>query len=184
MSYSRSSTASFPRSPAIPRNSRCFSATSLVLLVAALLDFEALKEGKIAVAEPVFVLEIPVAALLAYVLIGEGITIIQTLLMGGLIVGLVLVSVRRINLGRRKWLEKGVVLAFLGSLFMGATNFLFGIAARETSALMVNWFTSLFLMVVCLAYLAYKLKLHKLRLDVGKSTGCSSGCAPSTTWHG
>jgi drug/metabolite transporter (DMT)-like permease len=139
--------------------------TSLVLLVAALFDFEALKEGKIAIAEPIFVIEIPVAALLAFFVISEGITLMQTALIGGLIVGLVLVSVRKIDFKRRKWLEKGVVLAFIGSLFMGTTNFLFGIAARETSALMVNWFTSLFLAVVCIAYLAHKSKLHKLALD-------------------
>ncbi len=145
--------------------------TSVVLLAAALLDFEALKEGKIAVAEPVFVLEIPVAALLAFVIIREGITFYQTLLICGLIVGLVLVSVRQFRLKRRMWLEKGVALAVIGSVFMGATNFLFGIAARETSALMVNWFTSLFLAVACIAYLAYKSKLHKLRIDGGRKAG-------------
>ncbi len=141
------------------------AATSVVLLAAALFDFEALKDGKLAVTEPIFVLEIPVAALLAFFLINEGITLTQTILVGGLIVGLVLVSVRGSHLRRRKWLEKGVLLAFVGSVFMGATNFAFGIAARGTSALMVNWFTSLFLAAACLAYLAYRSRLHRLRLD-------------------
>ncbi len=142
---------------------------SLVLLIAALLDFEALKEGKIAVAEPIFVLEVPVAALLAFFIINEGVSLLQTLLIGGLIVGLVLVSLRNSHFKRKRWLEKGAVLAFIGSLFMGATNFMFGIAARQTSALMVVWFTSLFLAVACIAYLAWKSKLHKLSLDGHKA---------------
>ena len=146
------------------------SATAVVLLVAALLDLEALKDGKLAVTEPIFVLEIPVASLLAYFLISEGISLVQTLLIGGLIVGLVLVSLRSSHLKRKKWLEKGVILAFVGSIFMGATGFVFGVAARETSALMVNWFTSLFLVIVCIIYLAHKSRLHKLRMDGHKGT--------------
>lgn len=152
--------------------------TSVVLLIAALLDFEALKKGKIAVAEPVFVLEIPVAAVLAYLIIGEGLGLYQIMLIGGLIVGLAMVALRKVHLDRKKWLEKGVALAILGSIFMGATNFLFGITARATSALLVNWSTSIFLTIVCLLYLAYNFKLHKLGLDGTKKTGLLLGlCA-------
>jgi drug/metabolite transporter (DMT)-like permease len=145
-------------------------ATSIVLLVAALLDFEALKDGKIAVTEPIFVLEIPVASLLALFIIHEGISLIQTVLIGGLIVGLVLVSLRSSHFKRKRWLEKGVVLAFVGSIFMGATGFVFGVAARETSALLVNWFVSLFLILACIVYLLWKSRLHRLASDWRKGT--------------
>lgn len=160
--------------------------TSVVLLAAALLDLSALKDGKLAIAEPVFVLEIPVATLLAFFIISEGITLLQTVLIGGLMVGLMMVAIRSMHLKRRKWLEKGVLLAFLGSIFMGATNFAFGVASRATSALMVNWFTSLFLVLVCLAYLAYKSKLHKLSLDGHKNLKLllAFGALDNAAWIG
>lgn len=141
---------------------------SFTLLLAALLDFETLKKGKIAVAEPIFALEIPISALLAFFIISEGIGLVQITLIMGLVIALVLVSLKRYRMGKRAWLEKGVVIAILGSIFMGVTNFMFGIGARITSALMINWFTSLFLAIACLVYLASKSKLHRLRLDMNK----------------
>ncbi len=49
---------------------------------------------------------------------------------------------------------------------------------------MVNWFTSLFLAVVCIAYLAHKSKLHKLRIDGGKKAGLLFGLCvfDNTAW--
>lgn len=160
--------------------------TSVVLLGAALLDLTALKEGKLAVAEPIFVLEIPIATLFAFFLINEGVTLLQTILISGLMVGLVLVSLRNVHIKRKRWLEKGVLLAFVGSVFMGATNFAFGAASRHTSALMVNWFTSFFLVVVCLVYLAYKSKLHKLNLDGHRSPKLllAFGALDNAAWIG
>lgn len=141
---------------------------SITLLIAALLDFETLKKGKIAVAEPLFALEIPVTAFLAFFILGEGVGIMQILLIVGLIVGLILVSMKNYKPKRKAWLEKGVVIAILGTIFMGMTNFIFGVGARATSAIMINWFTSLFLAIICLAYLAFNSKLHRLRLDIHK----------------
>src|SRR3989344_5712612 len=43
----------------------------IVLCISALLQFEALRKGKLAVVEPIWSLEIPVSALLAYFIIGE-----------------------------------------------------------------------------------------------------------------
>ncbi len=61
--------------------------SSLILFVAALLDFEALKEGKLAVVEPIWSFEVPAAAILAFVILGERISWLQiiliTLLIGG-----------------------------------------------------------------------------------------------------
>jgi drug/metabolite transporter (DMT)-like permease len=148
---------------------------SFTLLIAALLDFETLKKGKIAVAEPIFALEIPVSAMLAFFIIDEGVGLVQIILIAGLVMALVLVSLKRYSTGKRAWLEKGVVIAVLGSIFMGITNFMFGFGARATSALMINWFTSLFLAIVCLVYLASKSGLHRLRLDAHKQKGLLLG---------
>ena len=64
------------------------------------------------------------------------------------------------------------------------TGFVFGVAARETSALMVNWFTSLFLVIVCIIYLTHKSRLHKLRMDGHRGTTLLLALAPWTTAPG
>ena len=46
----------------------------VILFVAALLEFEALKRGKISVVEPAWSLEIPAAGILAFLILGETLT--------------------------------------------------------------------------------------------------------------
>jgi drug/metabolite transporter (DMT)-like permease len=141
---------------------------SVVMLLAALLDFEALKKGKISVSEPIFALEIPVSLSLAFIILSEGIKVEQALLIVGLVIGLVLVSLKTYHFNKKVWLEKGVILAVLGALFMGVTNFLFGFGARETSALIINWFTSVFLVIACLLYLLFSKRFRNFIKDVQK----------------
>ncbi len=99
---------------------------SAVLFFAALLDFEALKIGKLAVVEPIWSFEIPVASFLAFFVLGERINAIQIVLIVFLILGLIAVSLRG-NYPLKKFLfEKGVFLAFIAAIFMGSANFFFG----------------------------------------------------------
>jgi drug/metabolite transporter (DMT)-like permease len=44
---------------------------------------------------------------------------------------------------------------------MGAANFLFGISARQTSPILINWFSSLFIAVFCFVYLIAKSELKE-----------------------
>jgi bacterial/archaeal transporter family protein len=117
---------------------------STVLLVAALLDFEALRVGKLSIVEPIWSLEIPVAAVMAYLFLGERLGVVQIVLIIILIAGLVLVSVR----GRhslRHVFERGALIALIAAIAMGAANFLFGWGGRLSSPIMVNFFVSVFL---------------------------------------
>jgi len=86
---------------------------SAILLVAALLDFEALKQGKLSVVEPIWSLEVPVSALLAFFILQESISFMQSSLIAFLIAGLFLVSLKTKNLNRKAWLEKGAFIALL-----------------------------------------------------------------------
>jgi drug/metabolite transporter (DMT)-like permease len=138
---------------------------SIVLFAAALLDFEALKKGKIAIVEPIYALEVPVAAILAFSVIKESVDMIQLLLISLLVIGLVLVSLKSTKFSKKIWIEKGVILAVIGSVFMGVTNFLVGFASRVTNALVVNWFISVFLTLVCLFYIMSNHRMGKLIHD-------------------
>src|SRR3989338_2058158 len=127
--------------------------SSILILFAALFDFEALRKGKLSVIEPVLAFEVPVSVLLAFVLLNESLPIIQTVFISLLLLGIIMVSLKSRHLSRKIWLEKGVVLAVIGAVLMGSTNFLVGIASRETNFLVVNWFMNIVLTLVCVFYI-------------------------------
>lgn len=135
---------------------------TLLTLIASVLDFEALRIGKISVVEPIYAFEIFVTIVLGSIFIQEYPTVIQFLLILLLFVGVVLVGTKSITHLRRITWEKGVLLAVLATLTMGGVNFMFGLTARATNPLVINWFTSLFISVLCLLYLTQQGRLREL----------------------
>ena len=136
-----------------------------VILLAALLDFEALRVGKISVIEPIYALEIVVTVVLSMYVIHEKLTLLQILLVGSSIIGIFLVSTKSLHHVKKIHLEKGVWYALFASLGMGAVNFLFGLGARAISPLMINWFTSTFIAIVALVYLISASRLREVIAD-------------------
>lgn len=122
-------------------------AAGVLLFIAALLEFEALKTGKLSIIEPTWSLEIPTAALFAVLILQETITTEQVFFIGVLIIGLILVSYRGKILNKNFFLEKGVKVSIIAALLMGATNFFVGWGARETDPLTINFFINLFSLV-------------------------------------
>ena len=139
-----------------------FFGASIAILISALFEFESLKQGKIAVIEPLWSLEVPVAALFAFFILKEAPSYLQSAMILVLVAGLVLVSLRTYRLERKVWLEKAVFIAVFSALIMGAANFLVGLCERETNALVINWFLNVFLMIACLIYLLTQKKARIL----------------------
>jgi transporter family protein len=120
----------------------------VVLLLAAIFDFEALRIGKLSVVEPIWSFEVPGAALLAFFILGERITLLQGLLIFSLLAGLILVSLKeKENIGKFIF-ERGTVLAFLGAVFMGAANFFMGWSSRLSDPVMANFVSDIFIAIV------------------------------------
>ena len=111
----------------------------VILFVAALLEFEALKRGKISVVDPAWSLEIPAAGTLAFLILGETLTGYQVLLIIFLIFGLFLISFRGQAFSKSFFLEKGVTISIIAAIIMGCANFFVGWGARETTPLAVNF---------------------------------------------
>jgi drug/metabolite transporter (DMT)-like permease len=132
------------------------SVTSIVIFGAGLLDFEALRVGKLSVVEPVYALEVPLTVALASLFIGEVLTGTQLLLVAVIVIGVYLVSNSTLTRFRPTHLEKGIVIALLATVGMGTANFLFGTVARETAPLLVNWFSSTVMALGTFAFLQYK----------------------------
>jgi len=155
--------------------SRSFSAHGMLLLAASgvilfagLLDLEALRIGKISVIEPIYALEIPVAAVLAAYVIHETLTVPQTVFIVAIMAGIFLISTRSFSALKKIHTEKGVLQAVVATIGMGAVNFLFGVGSRETSPLMINWFTSVFVALVALIYLIWTSRTHEIIADLKK----------------
>lgn len=138
---------------------------SVVMLFAALLDFEALRRGKISVIEPIYALEVPVTVALGSFFLSEWLTFTQGFFIALLIIGIIFVSLQSLHALRKFRLEKGVFLAFFATLGMGSANFLFGVSARQTSPLLINWFTSTFIALVMAAHLTRTHQWKALKKD-------------------
>lgn len=131
--------------------------SSVVLFIAAILDFLALKIGKLSVVEPIWSFEIVSASLLAYFVLDESISYFQIANIIFLTAGLMLVSLERIKgLQGKDFLEKGVILALIAALTMGGANFLFGWGARLTDTLIVNFFSGIVIATLSLIVLILK----------------------------
>ncbi len=60
--------------------------------------------------------------------------------------------------------------ALIATAGMGTANFLFGYAAREVDPLMINWFTSAFMMIATLLYLIGTARMHRMYYHVRHNT--------------
>ena len=142
---------------------------SVVLFFAALIDFEGLRVGKLAIVEPIWSFEIPVTAFMAFLIIRERISMIQFILVLLLLIFLVLVAFKEKQLKRKFFLEKGVIIAFLGAIAMGCANFFMGWAGRASDPLMANFFTDTVLVIITGSVLLIGGKLSRLISDARKN---------------
>ena len=161
----------YPKLPALlhaPRETHfSIGALCLVLLISALLDFEALRVGKLAVVEPISSFEVPVAGLIAFFFLGERISANTILLIALLLLGLALVSLKKEFKLKHLLLERGTLLAFLGALFMGAANFFMGFSSRLSDPIMANFVSDLFIALVTGAILISRGRVRKTLADLG-----------------
>ena len=142
----------------------------LVVIFASLFDFEALRQGKISIVEPVIGLELPIVVALGVTLAHESISAIQFVLMGVVFVGIVsAITTHYTHLHYHKRIfEKGVVLAGVGAIGMALTDFLVGVSSRAISPLMAIWFAHSLLAIICGIRLLIKGGFSHLLSDIRK----------------
>jgi len=145
--------------------------TGVIIFFAAIFDFEALKQGKLAIIEPILGMELPVTIALSVVLWGERLSLIQYLLMASAFVGIILaITIHNTHLHYHKRIfENGVLFAALGSVIMGLVNFLVGVSSQRTSPLMAIWFTNLIFTLCCFIYMAVKTNFGGIVRDFTKN---------------
>lgn len=157
---------------------------SLTITAAALLDFEALKTGKIAIIEPINAFEIIVTTALSTFIANEILSRFQGIFLALIIVGIVLVATRSLTHIKNIKAEKGVFVALIAMVAMGTANFLFGIGTRSVGPLMINWFTSAFSVVFVSIYFFANSRWTEVASDWrrGKKIISAVGIIDNTAW--
>jgi drug/metabolite transporter (DMT)-like permease len=140
----------------------------LVAFLAGLFDFEALKQGKIAIVEPILSLELLITVALGVLFANEELSLLQFLLILVVFIGVTLsITEHHTHLHyHRRIFEKGAMLAGIGAIGMALTNFMVGRASQETSPLLTIWFVWIFFTTACFIYLLAKGELKTAVSDI------------------
>lgn len=124
-----------------------------VTLVVSIVNFQALKEGKLSIVEPILEFELPVTIVFSIILLQEKLTLIQLCISAVLFAGILLLSFSKFNFKAKHLLEKGALLAIATAIGMGFLNYLTGSIARQTSPLLAIWSAWTVFALFCLAYI-------------------------------
>ena len=140
----------------------------IVIFFTALMEFEALRRGKISVIEPVMSSEMLVTVALAVTLWGEKLSPLHLLLVGTTFVGILLaVTIHHTHLHfHRRIFEQGVALAAGGAITMGVVNFLVGASSQSVSPLFVIWWSNVVTLALAVGYLAFRGGFGALAADL------------------
>jgi drug/metabolite transporter (DMT)-like permease len=139
---------------------------NITLFFSALIDFEALKKGKLSIIEPIWSFEIPAASILAFLIIGEHISVTQIILIVLLVISLCLLAFREKKFSKSFLFEKGVFIAAVGAITMGAAQFFLGWGARVVDPLSINFITDIFMLLGTGLYLFAKGRLFHTFADI------------------
>lgn len=153
-------------------------------LVVGIINFQALKEGKLAIVEPILEFELPITIVFSIILLQENITIVQLILSAVLFSGILLLSLSKFDFKSKHLLEKGVLLAIATAIGMGFLDIFTGSVARHTSALLAIWSAWTVFAVLCFVYILSKKGVTKMVSDAIKSRRVvlAEGIFDTTAW--
>lgn len=170
----------------LPENGQLLLGLGIVTFVAAILNFEAYRVGKLSVVEVVLEFELPVTILLGIFFFSEMISPVQAILMGIIFIGILCIAIepRMFSSKKVNWVEKGVVLALFGALGMGLMDFLTGAASKQVSPLMAIWAPYVVFTIVCLATIAWngKFKAFIKGMQKHRDLVLATGVADTAAW--
>ena len=121
----------------------------LITFVTAMLDFEALKEGKLSIIDVIFEIELPVTVTLSMIFFKESLTGWQIAIVASMLLGMILIATKSFHHWKTR-LEKGVLFAFFAAVLMGVVNFMTATSSKNISPIMAVWAPWVIFTVVCL----------------------------------
>jgi len=146
-----------------PANAILLLVLGIITFIAAIIDFEALKEGKLCVVDVILEIELPVTVVLGLVFFGEMLSLPQLAAIVAAFLGILLISFDKCklknSLGR---LEKGALLAFIAAVTMAVTNFLTAASSKNISPIMAIWVPWVIFTLISLFFIWKREGLGKL----------------------
>lgn len=124
-----------------PKNPGLLLIIGAVTFLVSVVNFEALRLGKLSVVEVILGIELPITALLGFVFFGELISITQAALIFLILAGGATMAVDSFSFGRGlvTKLEKGATLAVITAVGMAAMNLVVATGSRQVSPIMAIW---------------------------------------------
>ncbi|MBI4209917.1 MAG: DMT family transporter [Candidatus Diapherotrites archaeon] len=157
----------------------------IVTFIVAVLNFEALKQGKLSVVEVILELELPVTVILGFIFLRESLTLAQLAVISTVFIGIMLMATRHLSIGHfARNLERGAMIAGASAIGMGLVNFLTGVGAKGISPIMVIWVPWIGFTALCLAYLWKKGALRELLSNASKYPAllAATGAFDTAAW--
>lgn len=134
------------------RNIMLLLILGVVTFIAALVNFEALKKGKLSVIDVIFELELPVTIALGFVFFRESLTFSQAMAILAVFLGIIMISTKSFS-HWKGMLEKGVLIALVGAAMMGVLNFLTASSSKLISPWMAVWFPAVVFTIISLVFI-------------------------------
>ena len=126
----------------------------IITFLAAISDFEALKQGKLSVIEVILEIELPITIALGFIFFRETLTLVQAIIILLIFIGLILVATKSYHLKNfLKRLERGVIIGVVAAVAMGFVNFLTAVSAKNTSPLLAIWMPWVIFTIICIIFL-------------------------------
>jgi len=147
-----------------PSNLFLLLGLGIITFIAAILDFEALKEGKLSVIDVLLEIELPITIVLGFIFLKESLTSTQFLFIFLILIGIIFVATKSFSHLKSK-LEKGAMFAIFAAIAMSFVNFLTGVGSREVSPLMAVWVPWLIFSIISIFIIAKRKGIKKFAND-------------------
>ena len=135
----------------------------VLTFIGALMNFEALREGKLSIVEVVIEVELPITIILGLVFFRESLSVLQVTTMSLIFVGIILIAFRSGAVkNARKSLEKGVFIGLLSAIGMGFINFFTAASSRTISPFMAVWAPAVLFSFLCLCVIVRREGVRKV----------------------
>ncbi len=123
----------------------------IITFFTAIINFEALKKGKLSVVDVVLEFELPITILLGFIFFRETLTTLQFIIISFIFLGIILIATKSKNLKNIfKRVEKGVFIGIIAAIGMGFVNFFRATSSKQVSPLMAVWFPWVIFTILCL----------------------------------
>lgn len=136
----------------LPENLSILIPLALITFISGIINFEALRKGKMSIVEVIFEFELPVTIFFGFVFFKEVLSLLHAAIITAIFIGIILISTKSFSHWKTK-LERGVVLAFIAAILMGSINFLTASSSKQISPIIAVWFPLTAVSIISLIFI-------------------------------